>query len=77
MSVRRLWNAVWPPLLPLLGALATTEVAVRAEWVRSFLVPRPTNAARSLVANAGEIAACLRDTAVASVAGFVLSVTVV
>ena len=73
---RHLLHLVWPPIGVLIAFLAIVEFAVRAGWIASFLVPPPSAAARSLIGNLPEIAAAFRDTALASLAGFGLSVLI-
>ena len=48
MTALQRFNRIWPPIATLVVALVITEVAVRRNWVASFLVPTPTDAAKSL-----------------------------
>ncbi|HEX8322958.1 MAG TPA: ABC transporter permease [Tepidisphaeraceae bacterium] len=76
MNVRRLAYLAWPPLTVFAGVFAMLEVAVRAGWIASFLVPRPSDAIKSLGANFAEIAGAFMATASAALRGFGLSVAV-
>ena len=73
---RYLLSIVWPPVAVLVAFLLILELAVRRGWIASFLVPPPSAAARSLINNFREIAVAFKDTALASLAGFGLSVAV-
>lgn len=73
---RYVLDLIWPPFAVLAGFLAIVELAVRAGWIASFLVPPPSAAAMSLVHNFAEIAEAFKDTALASFAGFGLSVAI-
>lgn len=76
MTMSQRLHRIWPPLVPLLVVTLILEIAVRAGWIASFLVPRPTDAFRALFDNAREIGRCLGETAAAAGIGFLLSVVV-
>lgn len=70
------FNRIWPPILTLVIVLGGIELAVRRGWIASFLVPRPTDAARALISNATEIRDAFFSTAAAAGIGFLLSAIV-
>jgi len=71
---RRLLHAVLPPLVPLVALALAAELAVRAGWVRAFLVPAPSTVARTLYREAESFRALALDTTAASLTGFGLAV---
>jgi NitT/TauT family transport system permease protein len=72
--IKVLRDGVLPPLVPLLALIAVTEIAVRAGWVRSFLVPAPSTVLTSLF-NERDLWSATLDTALAALIGFGLSAT--
>ena len=73
--MRATWSKFLLPLVPLVVACAFAEVAVQQAWVPSWLVPAPSKVARALV-NEHDLWLALRDTGIASLAGFALSALV-
>ena len=63
------------PLAPLVVAGVCAEIAVRAGWVASYLVPAPSQVVRALVVHR-DLWRAAGDTALASVAGFLLSAAI-
>src|SRR5688572_28670050 len=60
------------PLVPLVVACAFAEVAVRREWLPPYLVPAPSKVAATLLHDR-DLWKATRETAIDSVAGFLLS----
>jgi NitT/TauT family transport system permease protein len=76
MTPNRFITKVLPPLVPLVAITLLAEVAVRQEWVRSFLVPAPSTVVTSIVIDRADLFRALFDTTAASLAGFALSTTI-
>ncbi len=68
----RLIERVLPPIVPMIVIIAFAEVAVRAGWVRSFLIPAPSSVLMALVRESDLWSATL-DTATAALVGFGMS----
>src|SRR3712207_431679 len=68
------WNPskILLPLVPLAVACAFAEVAVRRAWVPAYLVPAPSQVLKVFTTDR-DLWKATRDTALASVAGFLLS----
>ena len=49
MTSRARFGSWLPPLLPLLFSLGAAEIAVRLNWVPSYLIPAPSEVLRSLI----------------------------
>jgi NitT/TauT family transport system permease protein len=64
-----------PPLVPLIVAGVLAEFAVRRGWVPAYLVPAPSKVARTLF-NESDLRRATAETAIASIAGFLLSAVV-
>ena len=60
------------PVLPLVVACAVAEVAVRRQWLPAYLVPAPSQVARVFMHDR-DLWKATGETALASVAGFLLS----
>ncbi len=61
------------PLVPLIIGLASLELLVRSGWIPSFLIPPPSQVARTLFTDRAELSSGFAQTALASVAGLTLS----
>jgi len=75
MNARRILQNIVPPLVPLMLLVIVAEIAVRAGWVRSFLVPAPSSVLASLLAESDLWSATL-DTATSALIGFGMSVII-
>jgi len=75
MNARRILQNIVPPLVPLVLLVVVAEIAVRAGWVRSFLVPAPSSVLASLLAESDLWSATL-DTATSALIGFGMSVVI-
>jgi NitT/TauT family transport system permease protein len=69
----RMLARAWPPLVPLLACAFLAEALVSFGAVPRFLLPAPTDVARSLCVDAGEFAAAAWATASAAAIGLALS----
>ena len=72
---RTTWSKFLLPLLPLVVACAVAELAVRRGWVPPYLVPAPSQVARTLLIDR-DLRRATGETALASAIGFVLSAAV-
>lgn len=63
-----------PPLVPMIVALAGTEIAVRLSWIPAFLVPAPSMVFASIVRDWPELWRAALDTSGAALLGFGLSI---
>jgi NitT/TauT family transport system permease protein len=72
---QRVRNAL-PPVVPFVAATLITELAVRQEWVPSFLVPAPSSVVLSMVRDWPELWGATLSTANASLIGFAMSAIV-
>jgi NitT/TauT family transport system permease protein len=72
MSIKRLLDNVIPPLVPMLALVCLTELAVRAGWVRSFLVPAPSSVFNSMLREP-DLWSATFATATAALTGFAMS----
>ena len=75
MIMRSRWTNLLLPLVPLVVACAVAEVAVRRNWVPAYLVPAPSQIAKAFTTDR-DLWKATGETALASVAGFVLSAVV-
>jgi NitT/TauT family transport system permease protein len=73
MNARKLIQSWWPPLAVAIVVGGAMEVASRTGLVRAFLVPPPSLVLESLFEASSGLWPALRDTAIASVAGFAIS----
>jgi len=62
-----------PALIPLVVLTASVEVAVRAGWVHSYLVPAPSEVFSAMIDNRDELFSAVASTSASALAGFVLS----
>src|SRR3954447_15336417 len=76
MSGGRFIRTVLPPMVPLIAVTLLAEVAVRQEWVRSFLVPAPSQVIRSMVNDWPELSHAAFDTTIAALIGFGMSTVI-
>ncbi len=76
MTARKLLTTVLPPLVPLVLVTALAEVAVRLDWVRSYLVPAPSQVIASMFRDWPDLSRAMLDTTVASLIGFGLSAVI-
>jgi NitT/TauT family transport system permease protein len=65
-----------PPLLPLLVSTGAVELAVRAGWVPSYLIPAPSEVMGSLIDDRLELAIAAWTTLSSALIGLLLSFTV-
>jgi NitT/TauT family transport system permease protein len=72
MSAQRLVERILPPIIPMVVIIAVAEIAVRAGWVQSFLIPAPSSVLASLVHEPDLWLATL-DTTIAALMGFAMS----
>lgn len=72
----RLIRAVLPTLIPFVVATSTAEIAVRAGWVKSYLVPAPSSVFRAMVESRAELAQAIFATSESAILGFLLSAIV-
>ena len=75
-STRRFIRNILPPLAPLLIVTVLAEIAVRAGWVRSFLVPAPSSVIKSIVNDWSDLSRAAMDTTIASLIGFGMSTVI-
>lgn len=74
MKAARNWmRVVAPPLVPLVAGVIVLEVLVRIGWIKSFIVPPPSDVFRSLIDDRAELWDGFRSTSVAAVVGLVSS----
>lgn len=76
MSMRSFTRRVLPPLVPMVAALGTAEVAVRFSWVPAFLLPAPSSVFTSILADGSELWRAVLETALASLSGFGMSIAI-
>jgi len=76
MSARYFMGYVLPPIVPAVVVTLVAELAVRQGWVRSFLIPAPSQVMESLVRDWPELWGATLNTADASLAGFAMSVVI-
>jgi len=65
--------AFLPPLLPLVFCIGLAEMAVRLQWVPSYLIPAPSEVFRSLVDDRIELGSAAWETLSSALAGLLLS----
>jgi NitT/TauT family transport system permease protein len=70
--MRRLKSIV-PALIPLIAMTAIAEIAVRENWVKSYLVPAPSSVLQALIESRQELFGALLATSASALAGFLLS----
>jgi NitT/TauT family transport system permease protein len=75
MTARRFLESVIPPIVPMMVFVVVAEVAVRAGWVRSFLIPAPSSVLASLI-HEPDLWSATWDTATASLMGFGMSAVI-
>src|SRR5688572_32392123 len=73
MNIRAMVEKVLPPILPVLVAGVAAEIAVRAHWVKPYLVPAPSSVIAALFTNWRELGSATWTTADAALTGFVMS----
>src|SRR5512135_1551727 len=76
MSARHFIRNVLPPLVPMIVALAGTEIAVRLSWIPAFLVPAPSSVFASILRDWPELGRATLDTTLASLIGFGMSIAI-
>jgi NitT/TauT family transport system permease protein len=64
---------VIPALIPLIAVTAAAEIAVRAGWVRAYLVPAPSSVLLAMIENSHELFGALLTTSSSALLGFLLS----
>ncbi len=75
MRARAVVRSMLPPVLPLLAVTGLFEIAVREQWVRSFLVPAPSSVIASIFRDS-DLWSATRQTAVAALIGFGMSIVI-
>ena len=73
MTLRARLASWLPPLLPLLFSLGAAEIAVRLNWVPSYLIPAPSEVLRSLIDDRIELIFAGWTTLSSALAGLLLS----
>lgn len=73
MTVSKRLAAALPAIVPLVVVTAAAELAVRAGWVRSYLVPAPSAVVTAMIENHQELGAALLTTSSSALLGFLLS----
>jgi len=73
MNTRAMVEKVLPPILPVLVAGVAAEIAVRAHWVKPYLVPAPSSVIAALFNNWRELGSATWTTADAALTGFAMS----
>ncbi|MFM2124680.1 MAG: hypothetical protein RL328_1131 [Acidobacteriota bacterium] len=66
---------ILPPLIPMLIAIAVSEIAVRQGWIAAYLVPAPSAVLMAIVEGRVELFGALLKTTEGALAGFALSTT--
>lgn len=64
---------ILPPLLPALIAIAAAEIAVRQQWVPSYLIPAPSAVAATMFDSRAELMQAFLKTSEGALLGFALS----
>jgi NitT/TauT family transport system permease protein len=67
---------ILPPLLPLLIVIATAEIAVRQQWVPSYLIPAPSAVLATMIESRVELTQAFLKTSEGALFGFALSTIV-
>ena len=62
-----------PALVPLVVVTAIAEIAVRAGWVRAYLVPAPSSVLNAMLESRQELIDALLTTSASALIGFLLS----
>ncbi|MEQ1884947.1 MAG: ABC transporter permease [Bryobacteraceae bacterium] len=62
-----------PALVPLVVVTAIAELAVRADWVKAYLVPAPSSVLRAMIEGRQELIDALLTTSASALTGFFLS----
>ena len=73
MNLKARISSFLPPLLPLIVSVGVVEVAVRSNWVPSYLIPAPSEVFRSLIDDRIELARAAGMTLGSALTGLVLS----
>lgn len=73
MKIRSWIRLGVPPILPLIAVIVALEFIVRTGWVRSFILPPPTEVFESLVEDGPELLGAFYSTASAAFLGLILS----
>jgi NitT/TauT family transport system permease protein len=73
MNLRARISSLLPPLLPLLVGIGACEIAVRFNWVPSYLIPAPSEVFRSLIDDHSELALATWTTLSSALTGLFLS----
>lgn len=73
MTSRARFGSWLPPLLPLLFSLGAAEIAVRLNWLPSYLIPAPSEVLRSLIDDRIELIFAGWTTLSSALAGLLLS----
>lgn len=66
---------ILPPLIPMLLAIAISEVAVRQGWIASYLVPTPSAVLMAMINSRVELWQAFLKTSSGALLGFALSTT--
>jgi len=64
---------ILPPLLPAVIVIALAEIAVRAHWVPSYLVPAPSSVVAAMIDSRAELTQAFLKTSAGALLGFALS----
>jgi NitT/TauT family transport system permease protein len=67
---------ILPPVIPLLVVVTTLEIAVRQQWVASYLVPSPSAILGAMIESRAELLAAFLQTASGALIGFLASTAV-
>lgn len=73
MTFRARLRSWLPPLLPLLFSVCAAEIAVRINWVPSYLIPAPSEVLRSLIDDRMELILAAWATLSSALVGLLLS----
>ncbi|MEQ1948680.1 MAG: ABC transporter permease [Bryobacteraceae bacterium] len=71
-STGRVARAV-PSLVPLVVVTAIAEIAVRAGWVKAYLVPAPSSVLKAMIESRQELIGALLTTSTSALIGFLMS----
>ncbi len=66
---------ILPPLIPMLLAIAISEIAVRQAWIASYLVPTPSAVLMAMIDSRVELWQAFLKTSSGALLGFALSTT--
>lgn len=73
MTVARIWQVVWPPLVVVIGAIVAWEAVVRIFGVPEFLLPAPSRIWTAMISDAARLGPATGRTALATILGFLAS----